>query len=164
MSRQSYLLFLPFLQFSHLRGFATQNFKTVQSLVLISSKMSQESVHGRMWDFTFFLSCFRVCLKVTMCLCWPRLTRGLRVQAYRCPWALSRLSWPLLFPHSSAIPCHLRGCAIEICEIVKCLVFWSSKMHRVVASAHSLFICLFDVSESAEKLQCLSAGWGNKRA
>jgi hypothetical protein len=48
MSRQSHLLFFPFLQFSHLRGFATQNVKTVQSPVFLSSKMSQERVHGRM--------------------------------------------------------------------------------------------------------------------
>ena len=36
-------------------------------------------------------------------------------------------------------------------------------MHRDIARAHFLFICLFDVSESAEKLQCLSAGWGKQQ-
>lgn len=53
----------------------------------------------------------------------------------------------LSFP--SILPQFLVTSEVAQLRIVKCLVFWSSKIHQVVASANSLLICLFDVSESA---------------
>lgn len=133
MSSQSYRLFFPSLQFSHLR-FCSSEFRDCPKSCLsffqdVSRTCTWKNV--RLWIISFMFLSVRKGCTVSMPTEINKRASIVCLQIAMNPveTIMASFFFSFLSFHSSAAPCHLRDCAIENCETVKSLIFWSSKMH-----------------------------------